>query len=79
MWSEKKQIPGYQVQSYLYKAQTKNTTQFLSDQITLPWERILRKKYCLMLYTFTPDCGLTEVPLPHRESKGREREAGASL
>ena len=24
MWSEKNQIPEYQVQSYLYKAQTKN-------------------------------------------------------
>ena len=32
-----------------------------------------------MLHTFTPDRGLTEVPLPHRESKEREREAGASL
>lgn len=55
-----------------HKAKTKTTTQFLSGQVTLPWERILRNKYCLILWHLL--LTLTSLSLHLTENPRKERE-----
>lgn len=47
MWSEKKQIPEYQVQSYLYKAQTKNNIliMLILDEIVFVSNGMINTKF----------------------------------
>lgn len=47
MWSEKKQIPEFQVQSYLYKVQTKNNIliMLIFDEIVFISNGVINTKF----------------------------------